>query len=98
MKKVLISAPRDHKGGHLFKINNSLIDWIPQYQHFKGATKSIIELLNLISLKGLSSNDGLVSTTEIIEATEGQLTRAAIQQRLRAAVTIGLFTQEPVQF
>ncbi|CAM3505636.1 replication initiator protein RctB domain-containing protein [Paraphotobacterium marinum] len=98
MKKVLISAPRDHKGGHLFKIHNSLIDWIPQYQHFKGATKSIIELLNLISLKGLSSNDGLVSTTEIIEATEGQLTRAAIQQRLRAAVNIGLFTQEPVQF
>ena len=40
----------------------------------------------------------MVSTTELVEATEGQLTRAAIQQRLRAAVTIGLFTQQPVRF
>ena len=37
-------------------------------------------------------------TTELVEATEGQLTRAAIQQRLRAAVNIGLFSQQPVRF
>ncbi|MDW2459137.1 replication initiator protein RctB domain-containing protein, partial [Vibrio sp. 1249-1] len=53
---------------------------------------------NLISLRGFSSKDGLVSTTEIVEATDGQLTRAALQQRLRAAVNIGLFTQTPVRF
>lgn len=40
----------------------------------------------------------MVSTTELVEATEGQLTRAAIQQRLRAAVGIGLFKQQPVRF
>ncbi len=57
-----------------------------------------MELLNLISLRGFSSKDGLVSTTEIVEATDGQLTRAALQQRLRAAVNIGLFTQTPVRF
>jgi hypothetical protein len=57
-----------------------------------------LELLNLISLRGFSSKDGLVSTTEIVEATDGQLTRAALQQRLRAAVNIGLFTQTPVRF
>ncbi|MGF1725701.1 replication initiator protein RctB domain-containing protein [Photobacterium nomapromontoriensis] len=97
-EKILISAPRSHKDGHLFAIPNSLIDWLPQYQHFKGVTKSIIELLNLISLRGLSSQDGIVSTTELVEATEGQLTRAAIQQRLRAAVSVGLFKQQPVRF
>ncbi|GHA45890.1 translation elongation factor [Photobacterium aphoticum] len=40
----------------------------------------------------------MVSTTELVEATEGQLTRAAIQQRLRAAVNVGLFKQQPVRF
>ncbi|GAL09581.1 hypothetical protein JCM19233_558 [Vibrio astriarenae] len=34
----------------------------------------------------------------MIDATEGALTRAAIQQRLRAAVGIGLFTQHRVKF
>lgn len=97
-EKILISAPRSHKDGHLFAIPGNLVDWLPQYQHFKGVTKSIIELLNLISLRGLSSQDGMVSTTELVEATEGQLTRAAIQQRLRAAVNIGLFKQQPVRF
>ncbi|KHT65136.1 translation elongation factor [Photobacterium gaetbulicola] len=97
-EKILIPAPRSHKDGHLFSIPANLIDWLPQYQHFKGVTKSIIELLNLISLRGLSSHDGMVSTTELVEATEGQLTRAAIQQRLRAAVNIGLFKQQPVRF
>ncbi|MEZ9795397.1 translation elongation factor, partial [Vibrio splendidus] len=42
--------------------------------------------------------DGYVSTTEIIESTDGQVTRAALQQRLRAAVSIGLFKQIPVRF
>lgn len=74
------------------------MDWLAQYEHFKGVTRSILELLNLISLKGLTSTDGLVSTTELVEATEGQLTRAAIQQRLRAAVQTGLFEQQPVKF
>ncbi|MGF1688221.1 DUF3346 domain-containing protein [Photobacterium japonica] len=97
-EKILISAPRSHKDGHLFAIPHNLIDWLPQYQHFKGVTKSIIELLNLISLRGLNCQDGMVSTTELVEATEGQLTRAAIQQRLRAAVSIGLFKQQPVRF
>ncbi|SHO54552.1 replication initiator protein RctB domain-containing protein [Vibrio quintilis] len=97
-EKILIKSPRNHKDGHLFEVSESSIDWIEQYQHFKGVTKSIIELLNLVSLKGLSSQDGLVSTTELIEATDGQLTRAAIQQRLRAAVSIGLFAQIPVRF
>ncbi len=97
-EKILIKLPRNHKDGHLFQISEHTIDWIEQYQHFKGVTKSIVELLNLISLKGLSSKDGLVSTTELIEATDGQLTRAAIQQRLRAAVSIGLFGQIPVRF
>ncbi|MGF1680142.1 replication initiator protein RctB domain-containing protein [Photobacterium minamisatsumaniensis] len=97
-EKILISAPRSHKDGHLFAIPANLIDWLPQYQHFKGVTKSIIELLNLISLRGLSCQDGMVSTTELVEATEGQLTRAAIQQRLRAAVSVGLFQQQPVRF
>ncbi|WP_087025418.1 replication initiator protein RctB domain-containing protein [Thaumasiovibrio subtropicus] len=96
--KILIPLPRTHKDGHLFQIPPALIDWLPQYQHFKGVTKSIIELLNLISLRGLSSPDGIVSTTELVEATEGQLTRAAIQQRLRAAVNIGLFKQQGVKF
>lgn len=96
--KILIKAPRSHKDGHLFAVSESAIDWIEQYQHFKGVTKSIVELLNLISLRGFSSKDGLVSTTELIEATDGQLTRAAIQQRLRAAVNIGLFKQIPVRF
>lgn len=96
--KILIKSPRNHKDGHLFQVSEAIIDWVEQYQHFKGVTKSIVELLNLISLKGLSSKDGLVSTTELIEATDGQLTRAAIQQRLRAAVNIGLFTQIPVKF
>ncbi|OAN10948.1 translation elongation factor [Photobacterium jeanii] len=98
VEKILIPLPRSHKDGHLFSIPGGLVDWLPQYQHFKGVTKSIVELLNLISLRGLSSQDGMVSTTELVEATEGQLTRAAIQQRLRAAVTIGLFTQQPVRF
>ncbi len=97
-EKILIPAPRSHKDGHMFAIPPALVDWLPQYQHFKGVTKSIIELLNLISLRGLSSQDGMVSTTELVEATEGQLTRAAIQQRLRAAVNIGLFNQQPVRF
>ncbi|WP_053051833.1 replication initiator protein RctB domain-containing protein [Vibrio harveyi] len=98
MKKILIKAPRSHKDGHLFEVHESSADWVEQYQHFKGVTKSILELLNLISLRGFSSKDGLVSTTEIVEATDGQLTRAALQQRLRAAVNIGLFTQTPVRF
>lgn len=97
-KKLLIKAPRSHKDGHLFKVSEMAIDWIEQYQHFKGVTKSIVELLNLISLRGFSSQDGYVSTTELIAATDGDLTRAAIQQRLRAAVNIGLFTQIPVRF
>ncbi|MGX9416425.1 replication initiator protein RctB domain-containing protein [Vibrio sp. RC27] len=97
-EKVLIKAPRDHKDGHLFKVNEDAVEWVGQYQHFKGVTKSIVELLNLIALRGFSSNDGLVSTTELIESTEGKLTRAAIQQRLRAAVSIGLFSQTPVRF
>lgn len=97
-EKRLIKLPRNHKDGHLFEVHPSLTDWIEQYQHFKGVTKSILELLNLISLRGLSTKDGLVSTTEIIEATEGQITRAAIQQRLRSAVSIGLFQQIPVRF
>ncbi|MGF1834576.1 replication initiator protein RctB domain-containing protein [Photobacterium sanguinicancri] len=98
VEKILISLPRSHKDGHLFAIPAGLVDWLPQYQHFKGVTKSIVELLNLISLRGLSCQDGMVSTTELVEATEGQLTRAAIQQRLRAAVGIGLFKQQPVRF
>ncbi|MCE7536072.1 replication initiator protein RctB domain-containing protein [Aliivibrio fischeri] len=97
-EKIYIPLPRDHKGGHLFEIPTNLVDWISQYQHFKGVTKSILELMNLISLKGFSSPDGLVSTTEIIETTDGHLTRAAIQQRLRTAVNIGLFEQFPVRF
>ncbi|MHA2847586.1 replication initiator protein RctB domain-containing protein [Vibrio harveyi] len=97
-EKILIKAPRSHKDGHLFEVHESSADWVEQYQHFKGVTKSILELLNLISLRGFSSKDGLVSTTEIVEATDGQLTRAALQQRLRAAVNIGLFTQTPVRF
>lgn len=97
-EKILISSPRSHKDGHLFEIHPSLIEWVEQYQHFKGVTKSILELINLISLRGMSSSDGLVSTTELIDATEGKLTRAAIQQRLRAAVNIGLFTQYPIRF
>ncbi|MGB2078237.1 MAG: replication initiator protein RctB domain-containing protein [Vibrio sp.] len=97
-QKVLISLPRTHKDGHLFKIVDQIPDWIDEYQHFKGVTKSILELLNLISLRGLSSKDGYVSTTELIDATDGQLTRAAIQQRLRAAVQVGLFQQVRVQF
>jgi hypothetical protein len=96
--KILISAPRDHKDGHLFRVSQHAAEWVEQYQHFKGVTKSIIELLNLITLKGFSSRDGFVSTTDLIEATEGKLTRAAIQQRLRAAVSIGLFTQTGVRF
>ncbi|GAD80773.1 replication initiator protein RctB domain-containing protein [Vibrio ezurae] len=96
--KILIKPPRSHKDGHLFEVNDAAIEWIEQYQHFKGVTKSIIELLNLISLRGMSSKDGLVSTTELIDATDGQITRAAIQQRLRAAVNIGLFGQTPVRF
>ncbi len=97
-EKILIESPRDHKGGHLFAVTETAVDWIEQYQHFKGVTKSIVELLNLISLRGFSSKDGYVSTTEFIDATDGQLTRAAIQQRLRSAVNIGLFTQHPVKF
>ena len=97
-EKILIKSPRNHKDGHLFKVNQLGINWIDEYQHFKGVTKSIIELLNLIFLKSLSSKDEIVSTTELIQATEGKLTRAAIQQRLRAAVKIGIFTQSPVQF
>ncbi|PJC86947.1 translation elongation factor [Vibrio sp. HA2012] len=96
--KILIKAPRSHKDGHLFEVSDNIIDWIEQYQHFKGVTKSIIELLNLISLQGLNSTDGYVSTTQLVEATDRRLTRAAIQQRLRAAVNIGLFTQTPVRF
>ncbi|MCJ2377591.1 DUF3346 domain-containing protein [Vibrio sp. ZSDZ34] len=98
LEKILIESPRDHKGGHLFAVTETAVDWIEQYQHFKGVTKSIIELLNLISLRGFSSKDGYVSTTELIDATDGQLTRAAVQQRLRSAVNIGLFTQHPVKF
>lgn len=97
-EKILIRLPRNHKDGHLFAVSQNAVDWIEQYQHFKGVTKSILELLNLISLRGLSSKDGYVSTTEIVEATDRHLTRAAIQQRLRAAVSIGLFTQTPVKF
>ena len=97
-EKLLIKAPRNHKDGHLFEVSETAVDWIEQYQHFKGVTKSIIELLNLISLQGFRSKDGLVSTTELIEATDGKLTRAAIQQRLRAAVAVGLFKQIPVRF
>lgn len=97
-EKVLIKAPRSHKDGHMFEVSEAAVNWIEQYQHFKGVTKSIVELLNLISLQGFSSKDGLVSTTELIDATDGQLTRAAIQQRLRAAVNIGLFQQIPVRF
>lgn len=97
-EKILIKAPRSHKDGHLFEVSETAVDWVDQYQHFKGVTKSIVELLNLISLRGFRSQDGLVSTTELIEATDGQLTRAAIQQRLRAAVSIGLFKQIPVRF
>jgi len=96
--KVLVKLPRTHKDGHLFAVSNNAVDWIEQYQHFKGVTKSIIELLNLISLRSFSSKDGYVSTTEIVEATDRHLTRAAIQQRLRAAVNIGLFQQIPVRF
>lgn len=96
--KILIQKPRTHKDGHLFEVHSLLIDWLSQYEHFKGVTQSILELLNLISLRGFASKDGFVSTTELIEATEGQLTRAAIQQRLRAAVKIGLFTQQAVRF
>lgn len=96
--KILIRSPRDHKGGHLFEVTETAVDWIEQYQHFKGVTKSILELLNLISLRGFSSKDGFVSTTELIDATDGKLTRAAIQQRLRAAVNIGLFSQHGVRF
>ncbi|MGO1297592.1 MAG: replication initiator protein RctB domain-containing protein [Vibrio sp.] len=97
-EKLLIKAPRSHKDGHLFEVSEIAVDWIEQYQHFKGVTKSIVELLNLISLQGFRSKDGLVSTTELIEATDGKLTRAAIQQRLRAAVQVGLFLQIPVKF
>ncbi|EGA65203.1 DUF3346 domain-containing protein [Vibrio brasiliensis] len=97
-EKLLIKAPRSHKDGHLFEVSEVAVNWIEQYQHFKGVTKSIVELLNLISLRGFSSKDGLVSTTELIDATDGQVTRAAIQQRLRAAVNIGLFQQVPVRF
>ncbi|MEZ8307273.1 replication initiator protein RctB domain-containing protein [Vibrio splendidus] len=96
-EKLLIKA-RSHKDGHLFEVSETAVEWIEQYQHFKGVTKSIVELLNLISLRGFSSKDGYVSTTEIIESTDGQVTRAALQQRLRAAVSIGLFKQIPVRF
>mgnify|MGYP000102849548 CR=1 FL=1 len=96
-EKLLIKA-RSHKDGHLFEVSESAVEWIEQYQHFKGVTKSIVELLNLISLRGFSSKDGYVSTTEIVESTDGQVTRAALQQRLRAAVNIGLFKQIPVRF
>ena len=98
LEKVYIQLPRTHKDGHLFEIHPSLVDWLPQYEPFKGVTKSILELLNLISLRGFISKDGFVSTTEIIQATEGKLTRAAIQQRIRAAVQLGLFTQQGVRF
>ncbi|WGV98610.1 DUF3346 domain-containing protein [Vibrio sp. YMD68] len=97
-EKLLIKSPRSHKGGHLFEVSEAAVGWVEQYQHFKGVTKSIVELLNLISLQGFRSKDGYVSTTELIDATDGQITRAAIQQRLRAAVTIGLFKQIPVRF
>lgn len=96
--KILVKLPRTHKDGHLFKVSDHAVDWIEQYQHFKGVTKSIIELLNLISLRSYSSKDGYVSTTEIVESTDRHLTRAAIQQRLRAAVQIGIFEQIPVRF
>ncbi|MDB1125651.1 replication initiator protein RctB domain-containing protein [Vibrio algarum] len=96
--KLLIKLPRTHKDGHLFAVSELAVDWIEQYQHFKGVTKSIVELLNLISLRSFASKDGYVSTTEIVEATDRHLTRAAIQQRLRAAVNIGLFQQIPVRF
>ncbi|MEZ9232148.1 replication initiator protein RctB domain-containing protein [Vibrio amylolyticus] len=97
-EKLLIKSPRSHKGGHLFEVSEAAVSWVEQYQHFKGVTKSIVELLNLISLQGFRSKDGYVSTTELIDATDGQITRAAIQQRLRAAVNIGLFKQIPVRF
>ncbi|OOE92433.1 translation elongation factor [Salinivibrio sp. MA351] len=97
-EKILIKAPRSHKDGHLFEVHGQLVDWLAQYEHFKGVTKSILELLNLISVRGFSSQDGYVSTTELVDATDGQLTRAAIQQRLRAAVQLGLFLQQPVRF
>ncbi|MEZ8823916.1 replication initiator protein RctB domain-containing protein [Vibrio amylolyticus] len=97
-EKLLIKSPRSHKGGHLFEVSEAAVSWVDQYQHFKGVTKSIVELLNLISLQGFRSKDGYVSTTELIDATDGQITRAAIQQRLRAAVNIGLFKQIPVRF
>ncbi|WP_180912409.1 hypothetical protein, partial [Vibrio parahaemolyticus] len=51
-EKILIKAPRSHKDGHLFEVHESSADWVEQYQHFKGVTKSILELLNLISLRG----------------------------------------------
>lgn len=97
-KKILILEPRTHKDGHLFEVHPFLLDWLPQYEHFKGVTKSILELLNLVSLRGFASKDGFVSTTELIDATDRKLTRAAIQQRLRAAVQIGIFTQQAVRF
>ncbi|UJF16865.1 DUF3346 domain-containing protein [Vibrio sp. SS-MA-C1-2] len=97
-EKLLIPSPRNHKDGHLFEIQGSIVDWLSQYQHFKGVTKSIIELMNLISLQGMSSKDGMVSTTDLVNATDGKLTRAAIQQRLRTAVNIGLFSQHPIRF
>ena len=50
-EKLLIKA-RSHKDGHLFEVSESAVEWIEQYQHFKGVTKSIVELLNLISLRG----------------------------------------------
>ncbi len=98
IEKVLIKLPRNHKDGHLFEIHHLLVDWLPQYEPFKGVTKSILELLNLISLRGFAAKDNYVSTTDLIKSTEGKLTRAAIQQRIRAAVQIGLFTQRPVRF
>ena len=61
-EKLLIKA-RSHKDGHLFEVSETAVEWIEQYQHFKGVTKSIVELLNLISLRGFSSKDGYVSTT-----------------------------------
>ncbi len=97
-EKILIKAPRSHKDGHMFEVHESMAEWIEQYQHFKGVTKSILELLNLITLQGFSSKDGYVSTTDIVSATDGKLTRAALQQRLRAAVNVGLFNQIPVRF
>lgn len=56
-EKLLIKA-RSHKDGHLFEVSETAVEWIEQYQHFKGVTKSIVELLNLISLRGFSSKDG----------------------------------------